>query len=124
MSAIDLTTDSTTEATTAERPSAEEHAAAMADYLAAGRQRAIALGNRGPLRLTGTGALHPDILAAYQEHGFYVFENLINEAELAELRAGIDEMIDRAPAHPGAELDRHGQPAMDRHRRDQRECHH
>ena len=109
MSAIDLTTDSTT---TAERPSAEEHAAAMADYLAAGRQRAIALGNRGPLRLTGTGALHPDILAAYQEHGFYVFENLINEAELAELRAGIDEMIDRAPAHPGAELDRHGQPAM------------
>ena len=60
-----------------ERLSADTHAAQMADYLDAGRDRALALGNRGPLRLTDEGALHPDILTAYREHGFYVFERLI-----------------------------------------------
>ncbi len=96
----------------AARPSAEQHAAEMADYLAAGRKRALELGNRGPLRLTADGRLHPDILEAYQEHGFYVFENLIGEPELGELRAGIDEMLDRAPVHPGATEDAYGRPAL------------
>ena len=68
-----------------DRLSVEEHAASMADYLAAGKERALALGNRGPLRLTDDGNLHPDILAAYQAHGFYVFEGLIEESELGEL---------------------------------------
>lgn len=96
----------------AERLTADQHAAAMADYLAAGKARALALGNRGPLRLTADGSLHPDILAAYQAHGFYVIENLIEADELDELRAGIDQMLERAPVAPGAPLDRQGQPAL------------
>ena len=95
-----------------EQLSAEAHAAAMADYLADGRRRAMALGNRGPLKLTEEGALHPEILAAYQAHGFYVIENLIDDRELAELRAGIDEMLVRAPVSPGAEFDAEGRPAL------------
>ena len=95
-----------------DRLSVEEHAASMADYLAAGKERALALGNRGPLRLTDDGNLHPDILAAYQAHGFYVFEGLIEEPELGELRAGIDEMIRRAPVEPGAAVDAEGRPAL------------
>ncbi len=93
---------------------AGQHAAAMADYLADGRVRARQLGNRGPLRLTADGALDPEILQAYQTHGFYVFQNLIDEAELEALRAGIDDMFDRAPIHPGAEVDAHGRPALGR----------
>lgn len=103
-------TDSSTRQS--DRLSAEQHAAAMADYIADGRERALALGNRGPLRLTADGQLHPEILAAYQTHGFYVIENLLDATELAELRAGVDEMIERAPVHPGATLDKHGQPAL------------
>jgi len=95
-----------------ERPSVEQHAVAMADYLAAGRDRAAALDNRGPLRLTADGQLHPDILEAYRTHGFYVIEDLIGAQELGELRAGIDEMLHRAPVHPGAAEDAHGQPAL------------
>ena len=79
------------------QPSAEQHAAQMADYLAEGRARALDLGNRGPLRLTADGGLHPEILAAYREQGFYVFEGLIEAPELSDLRAGIDHMLERAP---------------------------
>ncbi len=92
--------------------SADNHAAQMAEYLTAGRERALSLGNRGPLRLTDDGALHPDILSAYRKQGFYVFEHLIGDSELAELRAGIDEMLERAPVRPGADVDASGRPAL------------
>jgi len=91
---------------------AAQHAADMSAYTEAGRQRALALGNRGPLRLTSAGALHPDILDAYWTHGFYVFEDVIAPAELADLRAGTDRMLERAPATPGAEIDSAGRTAM------------
>jgi len=91
---------------------AAQHAAEMAAYVTSGRERALALGNRGPLRLTADGRLHPDILEAYRQHGFYVFEDLIEEGELSELRAGIDEMLERAPTHPGAEVDAAGRAAL------------
>ena len=54
---------------------------AMADYFAAGEARALALGNRGPLRLEPDGRLAPDIVAAYERVGFYVFEGAIAPAE-------------------------------------------
>ena len=37
---------------------------AMAAYCAAGRARAYEIGNRGPVRFVGDGALHPDIVEA------------------------------------------------------------
>ena len=45
------------------------HAAGMAAYQAAGEALAAEIGNRGPLRLTPEGRLHPDIVAAYWRHG-------------------------------------------------------
>jgi len=42
-----------------------EHGEAMRAYLADGERRALALGNRGPIRFTADGRLHPEILAAY-----------------------------------------------------------
>ena len=38
---------------------------AMQAYLREGERRAAALGNRGPIRFTATGTLHPDIVEAY-----------------------------------------------------------
>ena len=58
-------------------PTAQQHAAGMTDYIQAGTERALRLGNRGPVRFGRDGKLHSDILDAYWEHGFYVFEGVI-----------------------------------------------
>lgn len=95
-------------------PTSVEHAAEMADYLLDGRRRADALGNRGSFRVDDDGNLHPDILDAYWEHGFYVFEDLVDPAEIERLRADVEEMIERAPVRPGADIDGQGRPALGR----------
>ena len=59
------------------------------DYYTAGQEAALAMKNRGPIRFTDDGQLHPDILDAYWEHGFYVFENVVRASELAELQADL-----------------------------------
>ena len=45
--------------------------AAMQAYLREGEKRAMALGNRGPIRFTATGELDPAIVEAYWRCGFY-----------------------------------------------------
>jgi hypothetical protein len=80
--------------------SATEHAQAMESYIREGNERAHALGNRGPIRLDGNGKLAADIVEAYWQHGFYVFENVIGKEELAELRADVDRVLAGAPASP------------------------
>ena len=91
-----------------------EHAAAMADYVRDGERRARAIGNRGPVRFDGHGRIHPDIVEAYWEHGFYVFEGVIGARELDELRSDAREMIERAPVRRGAAVDARGRPALGR----------
>ncbi len=89
-----------------------EHAARLADHVAQGEVRARAMTNRGPVRLGPDGRLHPDILAAYGEHGFYVFEGVVDATEIDELRADTGEMIERAPVRIGAEVDARGRPIL------------
>jgi hypothetical protein len=85
---------------------------AMACYRNAGTARALALGNRGPLRFDTDGRLDPAILDAYWEHGFYVFEGVLGAAELADIEDDVIDLLDRAPVAKGAPLDRHGRPAL------------
>jgi len=92
----------------------EGHAAAMASYASARAAAVAELGVRGPLRLDAHGRLHPQIVDAYRTHGFYVFEGVIGHDEVAELRAAVEDVIDRAPAAPGATKDAHGRPAIGR----------
>jgi|TARA_Y100000310_G_scaffold343326_1_gene450435 hypothetical protein len=93
-------------------PTAAEHAASMAGYMREGERLASALGNRGPVLFDSDGKLHREILDAYWEHGFYIFEGLIKGEEIEDLRAGIDNMLERAPAHRGATVDAKGRPAF------------
>ncbi len=95
-------------------PTRAEHAERATAYLRAGEERARGLANCGPVRFGADGRLHPDILEAYWKHGFYVFQGVVGEAELEELRADADMMIERAPIRPGADLDRRGRPALGR----------
>ena len=55
---------------------------AMQGYFREGEARAMTLGNRGPIRFTDEGRLHPDILAVYNRVGFYIFENVLGAVEL------------------------------------------
>ncbi|MGE0698912.1 MAG: phytanoyl-CoA dioxygenase family protein [Hyphomicrobiaceae bacterium] len=95
-------------------PSRIEHQARMAGYLKEGEARARALDNRGPVRFGADGRLHQDIVDAYWTHGFYIFEGVVSAAEIEELRADAMNMLERAPAAPGAKLDAKGRPAMGR----------
>ena len=84
---------------------------AMVRYRAEGTERALALGNRGPIRFE-EGGLAADILAAYRQHGFYVFEEVLGPEERADLERDVADLLDRAPVTKGADVDRHGRPAL------------
>ncbi|HVY17498.1 MAG TPA: phytanoyl-CoA dioxygenase family protein [Rhodopila sp.] len=86
--------------------------AAMQAYLEAGAERARTLGNRGPIRFTEDGRVHPDILDAYWRTGFYVFENVVDQEELADIEAGMKDVLSRLPVAQGAEVDAEGRPAL------------
>jgi ectoine hydroxylase-related dioxygenase (phytanoyl-CoA dioxygenase family) len=86
--------------------------AALARYFSEGEARALALGNRGPVRIGADGKLAPDIVDAFREFGFYVFENVIDPAELADLRAEFHGIVDRLPTNPIARTDHQGRPAL------------
>ncbi|MFL2987516.1 MAG: phytanoyl-CoA dioxygenase family protein [Candidatus Poriferisodalaceae bacterium] len=83
------------------------------EYCAEGEKRAFELGNRGPIRFTPEGRLHPEILDAYERWGFYVFVDVIGEDELQECRSEVDALLERAPwPHRESEVDRNGRPAL------------
>jgi hypothetical protein len=85
---------------------------ALEDYFREGDARARNLGNRGPIRLTRQGKLAPEILASYEEHGFYILEHVFDDAELAEMKAEFEGIVDRLPTGPDAPIDKHGRPAL------------
>jgi hypothetical protein len=84
----------------------------MVRYRGAGTERALALGNRGPLRLGAAGQLDPAIAEAYSQCGFYIFEGLLKQGELADLERDIAEFLARAPVTPEATVDSRGRPAL------------
>jgi hypothetical protein len=86
--------------------------AAMQAYLQDGERRAYALGNRGPIRFTAGGALHPDIVEAYWRCGFYVFEGVLKADELADIERDLHDILERLPTRRGAPLDAKGRPAL------------
>ena len=86
--------------------------AAMQVYLADGEKRAFALGNRGPMRFSADGRVHPDILAAYWRCGFYVFEGVLAADELVDIEADFRDILDRLPSERRSPHDRQGRPAL------------
>ncbi len=89
-----------------------EHANAMREYLLEGERQAWALDNRGPIRFDDEGSLDPRILEAYSRHGFYVFENVIDESELEDIRQDLDALRTTFPTEPGGEHPADGRTAL------------
>jgi ectoine hydroxylase-related dioxygenase (phytanoyl-CoA dioxygenase family) len=86
--------------------------AAMQAYCADGAARAMALGNRGPIRFTENGELHPEIREAYSRCGFYVFTGVLAADELADIEADFLDIQSRLPVRRGDEVDPQGRPAL------------
>lgn len=84
----------------------------MQAYQRDGEARALALNNRGPIRFAGDGGLHPDITEAYSTYGFYIFESVVDEAELTDLAADFQDIRSRLPVAEGSALDSSGRPAI------------
>lgn len=86
--------------------------AAMRAYLEAGEKHAVELGNRGPIRFTSDGGLDPAILDAYWRYGFYVFEGVLKQDELADIEADLKNILERLPHEKGSAVDARGRPAL------------
>ena len=89
-----------------------EEEAAMQAYLREGEKRAHTLGNRGPVRYTENGQIHPDILEAYRRCGFYIFEDVIGTEELKDIETDFHDIVDRLPTQKEALDDSKGRPAL------------
>ena len=86
--------------------------AAMRSYLIDGEKRALALDNRGPVQYDENGNIHPTILDAYARYGFYIFENVLDEAELEDIKQDLDAMRDKFPTGPDSEVNHRGEKAL------------
>ena len=84
----------------------------MQAYLREGEGRALALGNRGPIRFDARGALRPDFLDAYRRCGFYIFEGVLGEEELRDIEADLFDILDQLPVEQGSPVDARGRPAL------------
>jgi hypothetical protein len=82
------------------------------NYFREGERRARAMANRGPIRFTEDGQLAPDILEAYLRYGFYIFESVIGDEELADIESDVIDIMGRFPTERGSPLDSKGRPAL------------
>ena len=81
-------------------------------YFSEGEEKAYKLPNRGPIKFTENGTLHPEIIKAYWRYGFYVLEDVIASDELTNMVKDFEDVMERAPAQTGSQLDSKGRPAI------------
>ena len=81
---------------------ATDYQLAQQGFVREGSGRALALGNRGPLKFDQYGGLNEEIIDAYWRTGFYVFENVIDPTEIKLLQTEIESLLARAPVDNGA----------------------
>ena len=89
-----------------------DDAEAMRSYLTQGERSAYALDNRGPIRFGEEGNLAADILSAYSKYGFYIFENVLAEDELQDIKEDLDQIRASYPVEPNGKLTKDGKPAL------------
>ena len=89
-----------------------DDAEAMRSYLTQGERNACALDNRGAIRFDKRGNLAADILSAYSKYGFYIFENVLAEDELQDIKEDLDQIRASYPAEPNGKLTKDGKPAL------------
>lgn len=84
----------------------------MRAYLLDGQRKALAMDNRGPIVFEDNGQLSQHIVTAYEKYGFYIFTDVINEEELEDIKADLNDLKSRFPVSPGAPVAADGSPAL------------
>ncbi|MEE2752660.1 MAG: phytanoyl-CoA dioxygenase family protein [Candidatus Latescibacterota bacterium] len=69
---------------------------AICKYVDKGDQAARQLPNRGPIIIKKDGTIDTGFQDVFKEYGFYVFENVILDLELLDLRTEMDSVFERA----------------------------
>ena len=85
---------------------------AMESYLKEGEKKALDLDNRGPIIFDDDGNLCKKIRESYSENGFYIFENVIDSNELADIKEDLENLRANFPTGPDSNLDANGKPAF------------
>ena len=89
-----------------------DEADAMKTYLINGEKNALDLGNRGPITFDENGNLSPTIKEAYSENGFYIFEGVLNNEEVEDIKEDLENLRQQFPTGPESTLNAKGEPAM------------
>ena len=89
-----------------------DEADAMKAYLINGEKNALALGNRGPIAFDENGNLSSAIKEAYSKNGFYIFEGVLNNEEVEDIKEDLENLRQQFPTGPESTLNAKGEPAM------------
>lgn len=89
-----------------------DEADAMKAYLINGEKNALALGNRGPIAFDENGDLSSTIKEAYSKNGFYIFEGVLNNEEVEDIKEDLENLRQQFPTGPESTLNAKGEPAM------------
>jgi ectoine hydroxylase-related dioxygenase (phytanoyl-CoA dioxygenase family) len=89
-----------------------DEADAMKAYLINGEKNALALGNRGPIAFDENGDLSSAIKEAYSKNGFYIFEGVLNNEEVEDIKEDLENLRQQFPTGPESTLNAKGEPAM------------
>ena len=89
-----------------------DEADAMKEYLINGEKNALALGNRGPITFDENGNLSSAIKEAYSKNGFYIFESVLNNEEVEDIKEDLENLRQQFPTGPESTLNAKGEPAM------------
>ena len=89
-----------------------DEADAMKAYLINGEKNALALGNRGPITFDENGNLSSAIKEAYSKNGFYIFEGVLNNEEVEDIKEDLENLRQQFPTGPESSLNAKGEPAM------------
>ena len=89
-----------------------DEADAMKAYLINGEKNALALDNRGPIAFDENGNLSSTIKEAYSKNGFYIFEGVLNNEEVEDIKEDLENLRQQFPTGPESTLNAKGEPAM------------
>ena len=89
-----------------------DEADAMKAYLINGEKNALALDNRGPITFDENGNLSSAIKEAYSKNGFYIFEGVLNNEEVEDIKEDLGNLRQQFPTGPESTLNAKGEPAM------------
>jgi len=89
-----------------------EESEAMRQYLIEGEKKARSIDNRGPIRFEADGKLASDIVQAYSEYGFYIFEGVLDSLELEDIQQDLKSLKSQFPERNGDKLTADGKPAL------------